>query len=448
MNPYARIFTGLITLLLLAHLFADPTFFAARVSADPPPPGLLSDAPEDSQDDRLPDEYPRHPAERRSRRARLNTDGLPGMGHRLAPQSQADTLRFNLFSDVDLLAEVEAGGDAPLGGVYLRGRLAGQPLSEWTLIERDGLVSAGIHTGDRYYQITPLGDGETVVQEIDLAALPPEAEPLRPDPPADALGAPGLPDASILAAGSPVIDVLVVYTAEARASVANINDLIATAVIQTNTGYQNSQINQRIRVVHTAEVNYSEAGLNWPNTLSRLAGASDGTLDGVHTLRNQYAADAVVLLVQSTNGGVCGIAYLMAGLSSAYANSAFAVVSTVCATTNLSFAHELGHLMGANHDRQNSSGPVIFPYAYGYQDPGGAFRTVMAYNCPTFCPRINYWSNPDVSYGGRPTGVYHLDPINSADNRLTLNQTAATVANFRIPMADLKHRAYLPMVTR
>jgi hypothetical protein len=95
----------------------------------------------------------------------------------------------------------------------------------------------------------------------------------------------------------------------------------------------------------------------------------------------------------------------------------------------------MGHNMGAHHDRANASGSGAYPYSYGYQAPDKAFRTIMAYNCSSpGCPRVNYWSNPDVLYGGQPMGVVYTAP-NSADNRRTLNNTALTVANFRASCA-------------
>jgi hypothetical protein len=89
----------------------------------------------------------------------------------------------------------------------------------------------------------------------------------------------------------------------------------------------------------------------------------------------------------------------------------------------------MGHNMGAHHDRA-TGGTGAYEYSHGYQAPDKAFRTIMAYNCAGGCPRVNHWSNPDVTYGGQPTGVLYTSP-SSADNRLTLNNTVATVANFR-----------------
>lgn len=61
----------------------------------------------------------------------------------------------------------------------------------------------------------------------------------------------------------------------------------------------------------------------------------------------------------------------------------------------------------------------------------------MAYRCNELteepCPRVNRWSNPDADFEGIPTGLHH-EADDSADNRLTLNNTAPIVANFRPPV--------------
>ena len=182
---------------------------------------------------------------------------------------------------------------------------------------------------------------------------------------------------------------------------------------------------QRINLVHVAEVAYSEAGFDFAQALYDLQGTSDGEIDNVHSLRNTYGADLVVMIVEG-NYQYCGIGFLMtSGPSTSFAPYAFTVVARNCATGYYSFAHEMGHNMGSHHDHNNADG-ALYPYSYGYQDPTNAFRTIMAYNCASGCPRVNYWSNPDVQYGGRTTGI-----ADYADNHRSLNNTAATVAAFR-----------------
>src|SRR6476659_8442454 len=57
------------------------------------------------------------------------------------------------------------------------------------------------------------------------------------------------------------IDVMVVYTKKARSKaggIAGIKAAIARAVAQTNQAYINSRVEQRLRLVHTAEIAYEE----------------------------------------------------------------------------------------------------------------------------------------------------------------------------------------------
>ena len=177
--------------------------------------------------------------------------------------------------------------------------------------------------------------------------------------------------------------------------------------------------------MYAGELSYTEAAAT--TDLSRLAAPSDGYLDSVHALRNTYGADVVTLLGNGyANAGACGVGYLMTYVSTGFATSAFNVVDRTCAASNLSYAHELGHNMGLQHDPNNASGSGAYSYAYGYQHPAGAFRTVMAYPCPTgSCPRLMYFANPSVSYNGMPTGTA------SQNTALALNNTAPSVANFR-----------------
>jgi hypothetical protein len=229
------------------------------------------------------------------------------------------------------------------------------------------------------------------------------------------------------------IDVLVVYTPAAQAEAggpAAMTALINLAVAESNLAYANSGVSQRLRLVHAAEVAYAENG-SFSTHLARLQSPGDGYLDGVPALRDAYSADLVSLLV-AQNQNLCGIAYLMGpgAVGPGFADWAFSVVAHDCAIGYYSFGHELGHNMGSQHDRGNAGSPGAFGYSYGYQDPQADFRTIMAYNCPGGCPRIQFFSNPAVAYQGQTTGVDSAAP-DSADNHLSLNNTALIVANFR-----------------
>ncbi|MCP5107583.1 MAG: hypothetical protein GY950_29615 [bacterium] len=367
----------------------------------------------------------------RSRLVTIHSDQLCGVENALRTDSvstaSADTsfLYLNLFEDVYFKARINHLENTFSGGTSYAGHIENIPGSEIILVKTNDILSANINAGGRFYQVRPVSEGLHRVQEVDQTQFPQELPPVSPNIKKTGNRMETAMDSGIY------IDILVVYTADARAGVGGttaMENMIDLAVAETNTGYGNSGVSQRLRLVHTAEVAYSESGFNSSTTLSRLQKTSDGYMDDVHTLRDTYGADEVVLIVNSTSS--CGIGYVMQFPTTAFAPYAFAVVSKNCATGYYSFAHELGHNMGCAHDRDNASVMGSYNYSYGYQAPDEAFRTILAYNCPGGCTRVNYWSNPDKQYGGQDMGVVSSDP-EAADNRLALNNNLSTVRNFR-----------------
>jgi hypothetical protein len=327
---------------------------------------------------------------------------------------------FNLFDGVSLVGTVERVEQRTVTRSIIYGRIAGEQHGSFTLVAGSEVVVGNIRAGDaEWYQIRYLGDGVHVVHEVDQEHGIHSDDETGDRPPHQSDGTRTDDDGSI-------IRVLAVYTTDARVlagGTAAIQGLVDLAVAETNTAYENSVINPQIELAHTQEVSYNESGQ--PSTdLSRLRDPDDGFIDEVHELRDQYAADLVSLLVSDMSA--CGVAYLMLNLSHSFESSAFSVVKLSCATGYYSFGHELGHNMGSHHDRDNA-GPALYDYSYGYREPGESWRTIMAYAPGT---RIQHFSNPDVMYGGQPTGVPITQP-DSAHNALSINNAAFTVANFR-----------------
>jgi len=151
----------------------------------------------------------------------------------------------------------------------------------------------------------------------------------------------------------------------------------------------------------------------------------------------------------SPAGESCGVAWVIganAAPAGGYGTLAYSVVNDGADTggsaffcNDATFAHELGHNMGAMHDRltigKSWSGNGAFPagayaYSYGY-GVSNQFITIMAYANYGVAPQSGKFSNPAVLCVGLPCGVSELDATNGANNALTFNNSRSLIAAFR-----------------
>jgi len=342
---------------------------------------------------------------------------------------------LNLFPDVYFTAVLDRVEYNKSGSMTWMGHL--EEVENGTVamvIGQDNVVVGNIVMPGAMYQVRYAGKGVHVVLEINEAAMPEDAEPVEVDNGSrhDEVAPPPIQTRD----SSSVIDVLVVYTPNARSAEGGttaINNLVDLAIAETNQSYSNSGVNFQLNLVYKGEVSYTESS-NFSTNLSRLTNKTDGYLDNVHSLRDQYCADEVALIIDGSQ--YCGIANLMTSVSGSFEDRAFSVTARTCATGYYSFGHELGHTMGARHDWYVDSSSSPYVYNHGYVKRSSNWRTIMAYNSEcsdngTSCTRLQYWSNPNVTYGGSPMGVGGSTSGSSAYNALALNNSAAVVANFR-----------------
>jgi hypothetical protein len=367
----------------------------------------------------------------RSRYVEVKFDSLAGKG---LPQG-VDSIILNIFDDVSFSSIKDRLERRSEKSYTWFGHTEGREYSHAILTVESNAMAGSITFEKKTYQIQELGDGIHAIYEIDPSVFPEDAPPIVPpeeipDVSADVPPTPNADDGS-------TIDVMVVYTQDVANASPSIALDIQLAIDQTNQSYANSNINQRVRLVHTEQVIYSETS-DFPTALERLQDPSDGYMDEVHSLRNTYDADLSMLIVENLTDNFCGLGYTMnaSWLSSAFEEFAFSVVRLDCLTLYAP-AHEMGHNMGALHDRYVSEEDDIgaYDYSHGYVYKPDRWRTIMAYNAECqdsgyYCPRTPYWSNPYVNYNGIPTGISEYE-IDSADNAETLNNTAYIVANFR-----------------
>lgn len=281
---------------------------------------------------------------------------------------------------------------------------------------KKGFVSGLIYAPNAVYEIAIKGDKQILV-ELDQSRFPECAGDIKGESSKNTaienLGSGG--------DSADRIDVLVVYTPATKNILggdAQAQTLAQQAIDATNTAYINSKIRQRVRIVHTAEYQYVETS-SASADLSALRNNSS-----IQALRNTHNADLVAMIGEIQ--GACGIGYLMGAVSTGSQNNGFTFTGRTCAVGNLSFAHELGHNMGSQHNPENGSNPS-FPYAFGHY-VNGNYRTVMSYSdpCTSGCTRRPYFSNPQIVFSGAPTGI-----DNQRDNARSIENTADFIANYR-----------------
>ena len=211
--------------------------------------------------------------------------------------------------------------------------------------------------------------------------------------------------------------ILIVYDQLAENDVADMNAFAAAIVESANTSYDNAAISSmRLELAGIHKVETRPDG-NSGVILRQLTNQHDRTFDSAHEVRDALDADIVAHLTELSDA--CGRGWLSPG------NDAFAFSTTDidCALGNLSFAHEVGHNQGCTHDPDNAGGAYV-DYGYGHRWDSNRYRSVMAYSPGS---RLMYFSNPDVTHNGFPTGI-----ANQRDNARVLELTRNMMANLRL----------------
>ena len=306
---------------------------------------------------------------------------------------------------------------------------------------KDGHLSGVFGYKGHIYTIVNMGGEVHAVVETDPKMMPPDHSPEKADnarspedraaaqPESTAKPPPPPPpqvkpfsDAERLAleAKKITIDLMLLYTPKAASRyIRDPGDLLELAVEQANETFRNSGLgNISLRLVHTQLIDYDETGGDQFTHLYRMVDGL-GPFKDVRKLRNEKRADIVGLILEDPSG--CGLSTRVG----ADAEEAYFVVHHSCAAITISIAHEIGHIIGARHDRIIDASDAPFPYGHGHVN-GTKWRDIMSYQkgCDG-CPRIPFWSNPRIMYRGEPTGT------DAEDNARVILEQAERVSNFR-----------------
>jgi hypothetical protein len=386
----------------------------------------------------------------------------------------ARELVLELFADVEVRAARIRFERHAAPAVHWHGRAADDFASVVLLtISEERLVGTVYYRGLRYV-IAWLPSGEYAVAEIDPRAMPAN-DPVKPAGGAVPLDlrngrvftpfAKGLdtqvdlmvlwPDeenevldcelyADLVLGGNLDCNLYLPSHPQADFGAAIESVVIPHAIAEANFVFASSGLGTPLNLASVLPmVDYDGSG-DLELDLDRLTVPNDGIMDQVHPLRDWKKADVVMLMTRKPDDGekTCGVATLPSygdindGVP--WESQAFGVVSAECFVAgNFTFAHELGHVLGAHHDwyayqdlEIGGTETPIRVHAHGYTQMPLGLMTVMAYDDECMdkggilCEFVPWFS--DGGAFGQPQGS-----ARPADNASMIWEMLWVVANYR-----------------
>ena len=297
------------------------------------------------------------------------------------------------------------------------------------------------------YAIRSIRDGIALIEELDATRFPKEEAteppqggtgPSQPvglsvdsNPPVAGVvtdPATGRIEMITAEASAPVettiAHVMVLYTPAAKTYLASQEGVTASInllISDTDSALGASGVQQELKSAYEWATTYQETGDPYQDWLALKNSAEIPALKAMAQMRKDHNADVVVLLTKETSDGKkssCGQADQLDDLHNAECDSVFAAVPVNCAMNIYSFAHEIGHVMGAIHSQ-------------GFTAESNAWHTLMASpndvcKWPS-CPRIPHWSNPAVLFK-KDSLPPESTGSNTANNASRMNEGRETVA--------------------
>ncbi|WEH36524.1 zinc-dependent metalloprotease family protein [Streptomyces sp. AM 4-1-1] len=326
------------------------------------------------------------------------------------------------------------GGSGQRGFVTLEGGCDGVPDNE--------RMNAEFMLGGDVYTVETTGPGTVRISQV--TPLTDENEPGLGTPPAGPRGAAAdtavTPRAAAACKGGQgitLIDLLIGYTPKATTEAGGDKQIraeITRAVALANEAFAVSGTKARLRLVHVTPVKVTAAQDGVTQELIKaVAATNDKVADELHPLRDKYGADLVSVIAGGNAAG--GLAYTPTAPSVNTSNYGFSVVAR-SALSHFSLVHEIGHNLGASHDRVTQPKQPPPRGANGYFPKSGNWSSLMAYEsgCRKAtkgrCGRINHFANAHETYRGEALGV-PLGRPDEADTGEVFNTTVKGVAAYR-----------------
>ena len=317
-----------------------------------------------------------------------------------------------------LVAEMSVFEDRGDGDAMWAGRVAGSDYESVVFtVANDHLVGHFGVPGGAKYRISARPDGRGRIENMSTMDRKPKEEycpgglvPDRPQP-AAAIEAQRAadPERVVQASNHNHLDMLIIYSDAARrryeARDGSVDAPVQASIDYLNLVFRNGELNLVARLVHHEQAPDS---LNTRGSGSTVLGRFRANRE-IRDLRVEHNADLVHLFVTAGAGAtaevddVCGIAYLLRkGRTAADFSPAGYGLTVMQGCGDETFAHEVGHNLGGNHDPPNAgddwedanrrNNVAIAPYAFGHtwfspSPPNPTNKdTIMSYGEQTVVP--------------------------------------------------------------
>jgi hypothetical protein len=368
------------------------------------------------------------------RYAEVNFDALTAFAGSAAGSERrfaGQTLRLTLPDDVsETQLLVENAQEIIAGVITYTGRIADDDLSQFVISVEGDRILGRIHSGSRLFVlIGESGHYEFSDIETTLTIQDPASDALVAEPAVDSPKG-RLRDKSGSQGGN--VRLLILYGSDVPARIGSVELLASNIVAQMNSSLSASGVpsSNFVSLAGIEAMGTTFPGLTKNHIVNRMAGqlAEFSTLK---TRRDAIGADIAVTLFSAMDKvkcpdqnpdpsiTTCDPARIGGAASSLDITSPYAAVADIYALGDLTAIHELGHVLGGQHEI--GSGMALAPGAEpdargvigsntwmtlmgGYNAASCVFHTL---NMVPTCQRIPRFSNPAAGYNhnGLPTGV-------------------------------------------
>jgi hypothetical protein len=322
------------------------------------------------------------------------------------------------------------------------GKIAGEANANFALTKNEEGITGFAFIGSTYYFFYPLGGNKVIVIEDNNAPAGIDCglESTETTESSNAIDFCAYSDPDCYA----VVDILLLIHPNAFNTIPAGFTTLSTQVMRAiflNSNMINKDF--RFRLV------------SLPTSITVTIGTIDPVADvlafknnsAVQDLRASFKADMVVLLINTTwspTGG--GIVYgVVAGNGENDLNKldigvtkkgAYAIVNRASAFgSRLTLPHEIAHNWGARHPRSplGSDDAADCAPARVYTGSSGAERSTVLGSITGASGRIPFYSNPEISFDGFPTGLYGDPATTSANNVQKIRNAFCHVENYFAP---------------